>query len=69
MGSVAIISTRAGASGSDTPSMSAKSPVCGPAAITTVSAPNVPREVSTAVTRPPRTVSPVTVVCCRIRPP
>src|SRR5713101_2277609 len=32
-GSVAIISTRAGARGRETPSMSAKSPVCGPAVI------------------------------------
>ena len=68
-GSVAIISTLAGARGSEMPSMSAKSPVCGPAATITVSAPNEPRVVSTAVTRPPRRVSPVTVVCWRIRPP
>ena len=37
--------------------------VWGPAAMTTTSAPNVPRVVSTAVTRPPRCVSPVAVVC------
>src|SRR5882672_10509330 len=67
IGSVAIISTRAGASGSQTPSMSANAPVCGPAAITTTSAPNVPRVVSIAVTRPPRWLSPATVVRQRRR--
>src|SRR5215470_8906719 len=50
-GSVAIISTRAGARGSETPSISAKRPVCGHAATMTVSAPTVPRVVAAAVDR------------------
>src|SRR5881296_1275967 len=49
IGSVAIISTRAGASGSQTPSISANAHVCGPAAITTTSALNAPRVVTTEV--------------------
>src|SRR5205823_3000416 len=51
-GSVQIISTRAGASGSETPSIPASRPVWGPAAMTSESVPNGPRSVSTVVTRP-----------------
>ncbi len=51
-GSVTIISTRAGASGTSAPTMALRIPVCGPAAITSRSQPKCPRTVVTSVALP-----------------